>query len=121
MTTLERDREGRGARKRILEVFKAEPISEKSDVPLASTSSVLGNPSPRTKPDRGVSGLCVGYECGQWRHSAFADYVMEWLPEFCLNSKERDELSHESAVKSLRKAAGLVYQTDNLRQAWRVW
>lgn len=62
--------------------------------------------------EKGVSGLCVGYEQGQWRYSAFADYIMEWLPEFCLNSKERDELSHESAVKSLRKAANLVYQTD---------
>lgn len=62
--------------------------------------------------DKGLSGLCVGYEQGQWRYAAFADYVMEWLPEFCLNSKEREELSHESAVKSLRKAANLVYQTD---------
>nr|VFK01217.1 MAG: protein of unknown function (DUF1837) [Candidatus Kentron sp. LFY] len=62
--------------------------------------------------DKGVSGLCVGYEQGQWRYSAFADYIMEWLPEFCLNSKERDELSHDSAVKSLRKAANLIYQTD---------
>nr|VFK12482.1 MAG: protein of unknown function (DUF1837) [Candidatus Kentron sp. LPFa] len=63
-------------------------------------------------PGKGVSGLCVGYEQNQWRYSAFADYIMEWLPEFCLNSKERDELSYESAVKSLRKAANLVYQTD---------
>ncbi len=62
--------------------------------------------------DKGVSGLCVGYEQGQWRYSAFADHIMEWLPEFCLNSKERGELSHESAVKSLRKAAKLIYQTD---------
>lgn len=61
--------------------------------------------------NKGVSGLCVGYEQGQWRYSAFADYIMEWLPEFCLNSKERDELSHESAVRSLRKAANLVYKT----------
>lgn len=63
-------------------------------------------------PNKGVSGLCVGYEQGQWRYSAFANYIMEWLPEFCLNSKERDELSHESAVRCLRKAANLVYQTD---------
>jgi hypothetical protein len=61
---------------------------------------------------KGLSGLCVGYEQHEWRYSAFADYVMEWLPEFCLNSKERQELSHESAVKSLRKAARLVYQTE---------
>ncbi len=62
--------------------------------------------------DKGFSGLCVGYERGQWRYAAFSDYVMEWLPEFCLNSKERKELSHDSAVKSLRKAANLVYQTE---------
>ncbi|AOS84570.1 hypothetical protein BIU88_10745 [Chlorobaculum limnaeum] len=66
----------------------------------------------KPNPEKGVTGLCVGYEQGEWRYSAFADYIMEWLPEFCLNSKERDELSHESAVKSLRKAASLVYQTD---------
>lgn len=62
--------------------------------------------------DHGLSGLCVGYEQGRWRYSAFADYIMEWLPEFCLNSKERADLSHATAVKSLRKAANLVYQTD---------
>jgi HamA len=62
--------------------------------------------------DNGLSGLCVGYENGDWRYKAFADYIMEWLPEFCLNSKERTALSHQSAVKSLRKAAKLVYQTD---------
>lgn len=66
--------------------------------------------------DQGVSGLCVGYEQDQWRYAAFADYIMEWLPEFCLNSKEREELSHESAVKSLRKAANLVYQTDKYKK-----
>ena len=62
--------------------------------------------------DKGMSGLCVGYEGGNWRYAALADYIMEWLPEFCLSSKEREELSHDSAVKSLRKAANLVYQTD---------
>lgn len=62
--------------------------------------------------ENGLSGLCVGFENGKWRYKAFADYIMEWLPEFCLNSKERNSLSHQSAVKSLRKAAKLVYQTD---------
>lgn len=61
---------------------------------------------------KGLTGLCIGYEQGKWRYAAFSDYVMEWLPEFCLNTKEREGLSHESAVMSLRKAANLVYQTD---------
>lgn len=61
---------------------------------------------------KGISGLCVGYEQGKWRYEEFSGYIMEWLPEFCLKSKEREELAHQSAVKSLRKAANLVYQTD---------
>lgn len=68
------------------------------------------------RSSQGLSGLCVGYEQGQWRYSAFANYIMEWLPEFCLNTKERKGLSHATAVKSLRKAANLVYQTDKYRR-----
>lgn len=60
----------------------------------------------------GVSGLCVGYENGEWRYEAFADYVMDWLPEFCLNSKERTDLNHATARRSFKKAAGLIYQTE---------
>lgn len=65
--------------------------------------------------DEGVSGLCVGYEQGVWRKDAFADYVMDWLPEFSLNSKERDGLIHANAVESLRKAARLVYATEKFK------
>ena len=64
---------------------------------------------------KGISGLCVGYEQGKWRKEAFVDYIMEWLPEFSLNSKERDGLKHSNAVSRLRKAAELVYKTDKFK------
>jgi len=65
--------------------------------------------------NKGISGLCVGYEQGVWRENAFADYVMDWLPEFSLNSKERENLNHANAVESLRKAARLVYKTEKFK------
>lgn len=61
--------------------------------------------------NNGISGLCVGYEQNSWRNVALADYIMEWLPEFSLNSKERGGLNHANAVGALRKAAKLVYKT----------
>lgn len=64
---------------------------------------------------KGLSGLCVGYERGNWRDEAFAEYIMEWLPEFSLNSKERDSLTHANAVEKLRKAAKLVYKTEKFK------
>ena len=64
---------------------------------------------------QGVSGLCVGYEQSKWRQSAFVDYVMEWLPEFSLNAKERETLKYSNAVESLRKAAKLVYKTEKFK------
>lgn len=64
---------------------------------------------------KGISGLCVGYEQEKWREEAFAQYIMEWLPEFSLNSKERDGLKHANAVERLRKAARLVYKTEKFK------
>lgn len=69
-----------------------------------------------SRDSKGVSGLCVGYEQKNWRSEAFASYVMEWLPEFSLNSKERDALNHADAVSKLRKAAQLVYKTGKFKK-----
>ncbi len=69
-----------------------------------------------TGDSQGFSGLCVGYEQKAWRDEAFASYVMEWLPEFSLNSKERDGLTHADAVSKLRKAAQLVYKTGKFKK-----
>jgi hypothetical protein len=59
-----------------------------------------------------LTGLCVGYERGEWRASELADHVMEWLPEFALNFTERKSLGHQNSVKLLKRAAAAVYATD---------
>ena len=65
--------------------------------------------------ERSISGLCAGYERGQWRHSALADFLMESLPDFCLTYSEYSEIGHESAVRMIRKAAKTVYSTGKFK------
>lgn len=60
----------------------------------------------------GLSGLCVGYELGEWRAKQFAKHVMEWLPEFAMSYSELNEITPGTAVKQLRSAAQRVYETD---------
>lgn len=56
--------------------------------------------------------LCAGFERGDWRNDQLADHVMEWLPEFALNHSELKEMGHHNAVRMIKKAAKIVYQTD---------
>lgn len=59
-----------------------------------------------------IAALCAGYEAGSWRGKAFAEHVMEWLPEFSLTADELKTLSPGTAVRLIKKAARLVYQTE---------
>lgn len=59
-----------------------------------------------------ISALCAGYEGGQWRSTQLAEHTMEWLPEFCFNIKELNELKASNAVRMIRQAARMVYQTE---------
>ena len=56
--------------------------------------------------------LCAGFERGEWRNNQFADHLMEWLPEFALSHSELNEIGHHNALKILKKAARIVYQTE---------
>ena len=56
--------------------------------------------------------LCAGFERGEWRNDQLADHVMEWLPEFALNYSELNEIGHHNAIKIIKKAAKIVYQTE---------
>jgi len=58
-----------------------------------------------------IAALCAGYESGTWRGKAFADHVMEWLPEFSLSAEELRSFTPGTAVRLIKKAARLVYQT----------
>jgi len=60
----------------------------------------------------GCTGLCVGYERGTWRAEGLADHAMEWLPEFALSVSECESMSHNNAVRFLRRAAKTVYDSE---------
>ena len=62
-----------------------------------------------------ISALCAGYECGEWRSSQLAEHAMEWLPEFCLTANELKSITSSNALKMIRKAAQLVYQTGKYK------
>lgn len=62
-----------------------------------------------------ISALCAGYECGEWRSSQLAEYTMEWLPEFCLTASELKSITSSNAVRMLREAARMVYQTEKYK------
>lgn len=56
--------------------------------------------------------LCAGFERGQWRSDQLADHMMEWLPEFALNYSELQDIGHSNALRMIKKAAKIVYQTE---------
>ncbi|MHB1516547.1 MAG: HamA C-terminal domain-containing protein [Acidiferrobacteraceae bacterium] len=58
-----------------------------------------------------VTGLCVGYELGQWRAAQFAEHLMEWLPEFALTYTEIEGIHSGNMVALMREAAKKVYAT----------
>jgi hypothetical protein len=59
-----------------------------------------------------IAALCAGYEAGMWRGQALAEHVMEWLPEFSLSADELKTFTPGTAVRLIKKAARLVYQTE---------
>jgi hypothetical protein len=62
-----------------------------------------------------LSGLCVGYERGEWRAQQLADHVMDWLPEFALTASECTTLGHQNATKLMRSAAKRVYDSEKFK------
>lgn len=63
-------------------------------------------------PLPGLSGLCAGYDGGEWRHEQLAAHLMEWLPEFALKHSEVEGLSAENAMRLVAKAAAAIYATE---------
>ncbi|WP_283189972.1 DUF1837 domain-containing protein [Pseudomonas sp. PMCC200344] len=56
--------------------------------------------------------LCAGFERGDWRNDQFADHIIEWLPEFALSYSEINEIGHHNALRIIKRAAKIVYDTE---------
>lgn len=84
----------------------------------AQTSSSEPFPDPLLEirihflePAPGLTGLCAGFEQASWRAEQLADHLIEWLPDFALTYPERKALSAHNAVKQIRKAAQVIYDS----------
>jgi len=59
--------------------------------------------------------FCAGYEMGEWRSEQLAEHVMEWLPEFALKYSEWKNLGSANAVRLIKKAAKLIFESDDFK------
>jgi hypothetical protein len=64
----------------------------------------------------GCTGICAGYERGQWRAEELADHAMTWLPEFALSVSECEKINHANAALFMRRAAKAVYETKKFEK-----
>ncbi|WP_227243088.1 HamA C-terminal domain-containing protein [Paraburkholderia caribensis] len=53
---------------------------------------------------------CAGFEISQWRCSALADHIIEWLPDYALKEDELN-VNHGNIYVRLKEAAARVYST----------
>lgn len=63
----------------------------------------------------GFTAPLAGYEGKRWRNEAIADYLFEWLPEFALKYSDLEDLNSATAVRLIRKAAKVVYNTEKYK------
>lgn len=64
----------------------------------------LSQPFPTT-------GLCAGYESGEWRSERLADHLFQWLPYAALNQEHQLGFGSHNFVEMLRLAAAHIYNT----------
>jgi hypothetical protein len=62
-----------------------------------------------------ITGVCAGYELGQWRSPQLVDHFIDWLPEFALRSGELANVHPGQWGKKLRQAARAIYMTDKYK------
>lgn len=58
-----------------------------------------------------MTSLCAGYEGGQWRSSALADHLFQWLPYAALNREHHSGFGVSNFVELLKLASAHVYNT----------
>jgi hypothetical protein len=63
-----------------------------------------------------VNGICcAGFELKAWRCVAFAEHLIEWLPEYALPEEEL-AVTHANMYVKLRKAAVRVYTSEKYKK-----
>jgi hypothetical protein len=68
----------------------------------------------------GLTGMCAGYENGEWRCRRLASHLIEWLPEFALTYEERENMGSHNAVALIAQAARAVYTSEKYQKRGEV-
>lgn len=58
-----------------------------------------------------LTTLCAGFEAGEWRREAFANYLFEYLLEFALQWSQLQTLDSPTAARMIQEAARRVYES----------
>jgi len=67
-----------------------------------------------------LTGLCAGYEASEWRCQQLAQHLLEWIPEFALTNREREDIGSHNAVALISKAARTVYTSPKYEKRGEV-
>jgi hypothetical protein len=82
---------------------------------MTSTASLLPEPLLvrliSTDKPWAHESYCAGFEVEQWRCTAFADHMIEWIADYALREDELD-VNHGNMYVRLKQAAVRVYATD---------
>ena len=58
-----------------------------------------------------LTGLCCGFEKGEWRHKQYSEFLFEThLLDFALKFSEYKNLDSNDAIKKIKKAAIILLQ-----------
>lgn len=63
-----------------------------------------------------LTALCAGYELGEWRANQLADYLMNWMLEFCLTYSELEGLNPVNATELIKQSASRIYQSKKFER-----
>lgn len=66
-------------------------------------------------PPQDSEAYCVGFELKKWRSAAYADHLIEWLPDYALKSDELETLTHANTYSRIRQAAARIYTSENYK------
>ena len=80
--------------------------------PASKPPPLLRTIVKRIHPLPGLTGLCAGFEAGEWRYDQLAEHILEWLPEFALSDREYATLAGSNARRKLRAAAETIYTSS---------
>lgn len=65
--------------------------------------------------DPPFTGLCAGYEQGNWRSQQLAGWMFDELPAFALNWSSRQQMKDDTARRLMLRAARAVYASDKYK------